>query len=133
MVKNFILANEAEQDQLDWGVINWLSRPETTGADSLAVLEVTVLPGCGHDFHKHPGQEEVIYILEGEVEQWVEQEKRILKKGDSVFIGAGVVHATFNVSDKPIKTLAILGPCVGEEGYRSVDVFQDAPWSILRS
>ena len=133
MDKKFILVNEAEQDQLDWGVINWLSRPQTTEAAHLAVLEVTVMPGHGHDFHKHPGQEEVIYILEGQAEQWVGEEKRILSKGDSVFIGADVVHATFNVSDKPFKTLAILGPCIGEEGYGVVDVSQEAPWNNLRS
>ena len=33
-------------------------------------------PGKCHDFHRHPGQEEVIYVLEGTIEQWLEQEKR---------------------------------------------------------
>jgi len=133
MEGKFIIANEAEQDQLDWGIINWLSRPATTDANSLTVLEVTVEPGCGHDFHKHPGQEEVIYILEGEVEQYIGKEKRMLKKGDTVFIGPDVIHATFNVSDKPFRTLAVLGPCVGEAGYELVEVAHEEPWASLRS
>ena len=133
MKGKFVLASKAEKDKLDWGTIKWFCRPANTGSESLTVLEATVEPGFGHDFHKHPGQEEVIYILEGEAEQYLGTEKRMLKKGDSVFIGPGVVHATFNISDKPFKSLAILGPCIGEDGYVVVDVAQEEPWASLRS
>lgn len=132
MKGKFTIAGEAEQDNLDWGIINWLSRPSTFSSKDLTVLEVTVEPGCGHDFHKHPNQEEVIYVLEGEVEQWIDTEKRTLKKGDSVFLGRGVVHATFNNSDRPFKTLALLGPCIGVEGYELVDMEKEEPWASLR-
>lgn len=132
MKGKFTIAGEAEQDNLDWGIINWLSRPSTFSSKDLTVLEVTVEPGCGHDFHKHPNQEEVIYVLEGEVEQWIDTEKRTLKKGDSVFLGRGVVHATFNNSDRPFKTLAVLGPCIGDEGYELVDMEKEEPWASLR-
>ena len=37
--------------------------------------------------------------LEGEVEQWLESEKRTLHPGDSIYIPAGVVHASFNSGD----------------------------------
>src|SRR5438105_2598022 len=90
--------------------------------------EVSLRPGGGHNFHKHPNQEEVIYVLEGEIEQWIDREKRILRPGDSAFIGADVVHASFNVGDRKAKLLAILGPCVGSEGYELVDVAGQEPW-----
>ncbi len=133
MEEKFVLANEAQQEKLDWGTIKWFSRPANTGTENLTVLEATVEPGFGHDFHRHPGQEEVIYILEGEAEQYVGKDKRLLKKGDSVFIGPDVVHATFNISDKPFKSLAILGPCIGEDGYVVVEVAHEEPWASLRS
>ena len=38
----------------------------------LVVLEVTLSPTGGHNFHKHPQQEEVIYVIEGEIEQWLD-------------------------------------------------------------
>jgi len=38
----------------------------------------------------------MIYVIEGEIEQWVDGEKRILRLGDSAFIAADVVHASFN-------------------------------------
>ena len=71
-------------------------------------------------------------MIDGEIEQWVDQEKRMLRSGDSAFIGADVVHASFNVSDRKAKLLAILGPCVGTEGYELVDVAAQEPWASLR-
>jgi quercetin dioxygenase-like cupin family protein len=128
----FVPSNEAEREQLDWGTLGWLSRPPTTQAKALTVIEVLLKPGFGHNFHKHPDQEEVIYVIEGQVEQWLETEKRVLEPGDSVFIGADVVHASFNIGDQPAKLLAILGPCVGEGGYELVEVGDQAPWNTLR-
>ncbi len=128
----FILNTEMDRDAFDWGEIAWASRPQNTGARQLAVLDVTLTPGKGHDFHRHPDQEEVIYVLAGEIEQWLEQEKKILKKGDSVFINKGIVHASFNVGNSNAHVLAILSPCVGEGGYELEDVSDQAPWNSLR-
>jgi quercetin dioxygenase-like cupin family protein len=133
MKGKFVLGNDLERVRLDWGEQGWFSTPDFTGAQSLVVVEVELFPGFGHAFHKHPRQEEVIVVLDGEVEQWLETEKRNLKPGDSVFIGADVVHATFNNSEGPVKVLAILGPSIGEEGYEVVEVFDEAPWNTLRS
>jgi quercetin dioxygenase-like cupin family protein len=110
----------------------WFSSPTASNAKDLVVLEVNLSSGGGHNFHKHPNQEEVIYVIEGEIEQWIEREKRLLKAGDSAFIGADVVHASFNVSNRQAKLLAILGPCVGPEGYELVDVAGQEPWASLR-
>ena len=132
MTGKFVPSSEAEREQLDWGGLGWLSRPTSTGASQLVVIEALLMPGFSHSFHKHPDQEEVIYLLDGQIEQWLDKESRLLQKGDSVFIGADVVHASFNVSDKPAKFLAILGPCMGEGGYESVEVFDQEPWKSLR-
>jgi len=128
----FVPGTAAKRETLDWGSLAWVSRPEGTEAEQLTVIEVTLNPDGGHNFHKHPDQEEVIYVLEGEVEQWLEQESRILRPGDSLFIKADIVHASFNHSAVPAKLLAILGPCVGEGGYVSVEVGDQEPWSTLR-
>ena len=76
-----------------------------------------------------PAQEEVIYVIEGEVEQWLDRQKRVLRSGDAVFIPAGVVHASFNVAGAKARMLAILGPCVGREnGYEVTEVADQEPW-----
>lgn len=128
----FITATAMERDHLDWGVMGWLSRPATTGAKDLVVIEVTLEPGCGHNFHKHPGQEEVIYVVAGAVEQWVGRESTTLRPGDGVFIGADMVHASFNTGSATAKLIAILGPSVGAEGYQLVEVYDQEPWASLR-
>ena len=128
----FTLSNEVEREPLAWGSLGWLSRPATTGAKELVVIEVNLTQGHGHNFHKHPDQEEVIYVVSGHVEQWLETEKRILAPGDSIFIPKDVVHASFNTFAEPLKMLAILAPCVTDAGYVSVEVGDQEPWQSLR-
>lgn len=132
MTGTFMMSTETPPETLDWGKLRWMSHPPSTGAGHLTVIEVNITPGNGHDFHKHPDQEEVIYCISGKVEQWLGEEKRIFGPGDSVFIGKDVVHASFNVGDTEAQLLAILGPCVGDEGYELVDVAGEAPWKDLR-
>lgn len=133
MSGKFVIGAEIERDSLDWGTLGWLSHPPLTGARNLTVIDVSLKPGHGHNFHKHPDQEEVIFVVEGTVEQWIDRQKRLLSPGNSAFIDAGVVHASFNVGDGAARLLAILGPCVGDVGYELVDVSDQAPWSTLRS
>ena len=132
MKGKIIQAADAEREELDWGALGWFSRPATTGAGNLVVLEVTLAPGKYHDFHKHPDQEELIYIIDGEVEQWLEKERQTLTTGGAVFIPVDTVHATFNDSRRDARCLAILSPCVGEGGYELVDVSDEEPWRSLR-
>jgi len=133
MSGKFMTAESVVRERPDWGSMGWCCRPADTGAKDLVVIEVTLAPGGGHAFHKHPKQEEVIYVMEGQVEQWLDQEKRVLKSGDAIFIPAGVVHASFNTGKVNAKMLAILGPCMGREnGYEVTEVADQAPWSGLR-
>jgi quercetin dioxygenase-like cupin family protein len=132
MERRFTIASETEPEVLDWGRLRWLCNPPSTGAKDLTVIDVTLSPGKGHNFHKHPDQEEVILCVTGSVEQWVDREKRILAPGDSAFIPAGVVHASFNVGQAEAKVVAILGPCKGAIGYEVVEMGGEAPWNTLR-
>ncbi len=128
----FVMREDAQRERLDWGTLGWLCHPPNTGADDLTILEVEIAPGGGHNFHRHPNQEEVIYVVSGEVEQWLEQEHRTLRAGDSLFIDRDIVHATFNVADGDARLLAILGPCDGPQGYVAVEMGDEEPWRSLR-
>jgi quercetin dioxygenase-like cupin family protein len=72
-------------------------------------------------------------VIDGEIEQWLSREKRTLRAGDAAFIGADVVHASFNISDGNARLLAILGPCVGTTGYELIDVADQEPWASLKT
>jgi quercetin dioxygenase-like cupin family protein len=132
MKGKFIFSADIIREQLDWGELGWITQPATVGAKHLTTIVTTVIPGKGHDFHKHPDQEETIYVLSGEVEQWLETEKQILRPGDTIFIAKNIIHASFCFGDQPAKMLVSLGPCVGEGGYEVVEVADQAPWNTLR-
>ena len=132
MPGKFTIRSEVEPETLDWGQLRWLSNPPTTGAGQLTVIDVALVPGKGHNFHKHPEQEELLLIIAGEAEQWIGEEKRILKAGDSAFVPRGVVHASYNAGEGEARIAAILGPCVGDVGYISVEMGGEAPWNTLR-
>jgi quercetin dioxygenase-like cupin family protein len=128
----FVVTGETQMATLDWGRVGWLSNPSVTGAAQLAIVEGHLFPGKGHDFHKHPGQEEMIFVVAGRIEQWIDRDKRLLGPGDAAFIPPGVVHASFNIGDDEAKLLAIFGPCVGD-GFEIIDMAAEAPWNSLRS
>ena len=119
------------RDDHDWGIFAQISGPRD-GLAGIVAIEATFLPGKCHDFHRHPGQEEVIYVVEGSIEQWLGEERLVLSAGDSVVIPESGVHASFNESDAPAKIIAILSPAVGEDGYGVEDVSADEPWASLR-
>jgi quercetin dioxygenase-like cupin family protein len=129
----FVRGSEVRTEDFDWGVIGWRCTPGGTGARQLVVLDVSIEPGQAHAFHRHPGQEEMIIVKAGTIEQWIEEEAATLGPGDSVFIDADLVHATFNDGDETAHLQVVLGPAVESEiGYGLVDVSSEAPWSTLR-
>ena len=132
MKGTFLLNQKLARDGFDWGEIAWVCRPASAEAKQLAVLDVTITPTKGHEFHKHPDQEEVIYVISGSIEQWIEEKKQVLNPGDAVFIPANMVHASFALGDQDAHLLAIMGPSVGDGGYVMEDVSKEARWSGLR-
>jgi quercetin dioxygenase-like cupin family protein len=131
---SFVLASDTGPEALDWGTRRWVSRPSLTEADDVLVVEVTLEPGAGHTFHRHPRQEEVVFVMQGEIEQYIETERRILHAGDAAFVKRGVVHASFNCGQTVARLLAIVAPCkgIGDDGYELIEVADQAPWNMLR-
>jgi len=127
----FVTAANLVTDQLPWGPHEWLVRPDLVEAEKLLLVRVLMPPGQGHAFHCHPAMEEIIYIVSGQAEQWVEQEKRLLGPGDVAHIPQNLVHGTFNAGAEPLTFLAILSPAKFE-GPALIDVSQDEPWKSLR-
>ncbi len=128
----FVKQAEMTTDTVDWGTIGWRCRPANTGSKTFVVMDVELEPGFGHDFHKHPQQDELITVLAGTIEQWIEQDKTILQAGDSVYLDKDVVHASFNVGDVTARLMVVLAPSIGEEGYELVDVASEEPWASAR-
>ena len=131
-MSTFVKQGDVEQDEFDWGTIGWRCRPANTGSKQLVVMDVTLEPGEGHDFHRHPGQEEMIIVKAGRVTQYLERESTQLGVGDSVYIDEDVVHASFNEGDETAHLQVVIGPSLGDDGYGLVDVSGEEPWASLR-
>ena len=131
-MSEFVTQGDVRQEQFDWGVIGWRLVP-AHGSKHLVVMDVTLEPGGGHDFHRHPGQEEVIIVKRGTITQYLEQESTTLGPDDSVFIEENLVHASFNEGDETALLQVIIAPSLREgTGYGLVDVSDEEPWASLR-
>ncbi len=132
-MSTFIQLDDVRREQFDWGVIGWRLVP-THGANHLVVMDVELQPGGGHDFHRHPGQEEMIIVKEGAITQFVGEESRSLTAGDSAFVPEGVVHASFNDSEQTAYLQVVISPSLGgETGYGLEEVADQEPWASLRA
>ncbi len=127
----FVGSAELVSEPSPWGPHEWLSRPGLTAAEELLLVRVRMPPGRAHQFHRHPALEEIIYILSGRAEQWVDRERRLLGPGDTAHIPRDVVHGTYNAGAEPLVFLAILSPA-RFEGPALVDVHSEEPWRSLR-
>jgi quercetin dioxygenase-like cupin family protein len=127
----FRLAQDVETQDVGIATIRWVSHPASTAAAQMTFVEAVFAPGQGHSFHKHPDQEEVVYVVSGQIEQWVGRERRILGPGDAAFMPAGTVHASFNAADGESRLIAVFGPCVGA-GFETTEMAGEAPWNALR-
>ena len=130
-LSHFVTKDRAQVEVLPWGPHHWLCKPGLVDNDRLALVRVHMPPGTGHAFHRHPTLEEIIYIVEGRAEQWVDQTRQVLEAGEMAHIPVNMVHGTYNPFDEPMVFLAILSP--GQlDGPPPVDVSHEEPWCSLR-
>lgn len=106
----------------------WYFNAEISKQAGTCLVKVVMPKGGMHNFHRHPEMNEILYILKGTAEQWVEDEKQILKPGDSVYINPNIVHATFNAGEDELEFLAILAPSGGWEAG-TIDEYENLPYS----
>ena len=127
----FVGSGEAQVESSPWGPHEWLSRPGLTAAEELLMVRVLMPAGTAHQFHRHPEMEEIIYVISGTAEQWVDREKRTLRAGEMAHIPKDVVHGTYNAGDDTLVFLAILSPATFS-GPALIQVEHEEPCRSLR-
>jgi len=127
----FITEREVQTEELPWGPHEWLCRPGLTEAEDLLLVRVHMPPGKGHAFHRHPAMEEIIYVISGTAEQWVDRKVHLLGPGEIAHIPRDVVHGTYNAGGETLIFLAILSPATFS-GPALVDVAYEEPWRSLK-
>ncbi|MHC4399269.1 MAG: cupin domain-containing protein [Planctomycetota bacterium] len=130
-VLRFVTRKEIEVEEYPHCTCEWLCRVGLVEASQLQLVRAVMPPGKAHEFHLHPECEEILYILEGEAEQWVDRERKTLGPGEAAHVPKGVVHATYNRADRPLVFLAMLSPAT-RQAPECVDVYDEEPWCSLR-
>jgi quercetin dioxygenase-like cupin family protein len=89
-----------------------------TGDDTkhTSMFEWTIPPGFSTGLHVHRVQEETFYVLEGECDWLVGDERVHATPGTYLFLPPGVPHNIANASDKPARVLMTVSP-PGHEHY----------------
>lgn len=117
-----LLVRDEDRELEIWrdGVSTRMFVSAATGASQLTVFEQWCAPSRGAPDHVH-AVEEVLRVLNGVAEIWVDAERRTVKPGGSVIIPAGVRHGFENVGSGPLHTLAILAEPIFEVHYVESD------------
>jgi quercetin dioxygenase-like cupin family protein len=89
-----------------------------TGSDTkhTSMFEWTIPPGFSTGLHVHRVQEETFYVLEGECDWQVGNERVRATPGTYLFLPPGVPHNIGNASDKIARVLMTVSP-PGHERY----------------
>jgi len=127
----FVSLDQAEVEKLPGKTHYWHCRPGMVRETNLMFVRAQLPPGQAHAFHFHPKMEEILYLLSGTAEQWVVEENRVMKPGDSLYLPAGVVHGTYNTGREVLDFLAVLSPA-NSDGPATVEVSDREPWKSLR-
>ena len=122
---------ETEVERLPGKTHFWHCKPGMVKETNLMFVRAQLPPGEAHRFHYHPHMEEILYILAGAAEQWIEGEMRLMDAGDSIYIPAGMIHATYNAGSRTLDFLAMLSPAQ-TPAPPTIEVADQEPWRSLR-
>ncbi len=89
-----------------------------TGKDTryTSMFEWTIAPGFSTGLHVHRVQEETFYVLQGECDWQVGDERVLAEPGTFLFLPPGVPHNISNATDKIARVLMTVSP-PGHERY----------------
>jgi mannose-6-phosphate isomerase-like protein (cupin superfamily) len=79
-------------------------------ATSFAVGNVTLEPNGGQVPWHNQDQEEVYFIVEGQGEMCLGDERRVLTTGQAAYIPPRVFHQLTNIGDQPLRMIYVYGP-----------------------
>lgn len=113
-----LIARNHDREVECWrdGVETRVYASAANGSRQLAVFEQVCAPGVGAPAHVHV-VEEVLRVIEGTAEVFVDDERATLAPGDAITISAGAVHGFTNTGPTALRVLAILAAPIFEAHY----------------
>jgi quercetin dioxygenase-like cupin family protein len=83
------------------------------GATQLCIFEQWIAPGNGAPTHSHP-VEEVLTVLDGEAEMWLDEARMVVLAGQSLIVPAHRSHGFRNSGTTTLHIHAVLASAVFE-------------------
>jgi mannose-6-phosphate isomerase-like protein (cupin superfamily) len=108
--------------------LRWVITQETVGAKDMSIAIMRCHPrAVVKPLHSHNDIEEVIYIVEGRGQVWIDGEFVDFVKGDSVFFPANSKHQVRNTGDETLVTVSIFSAPTSPDKYISYpeSMFED--------
>jgi quercetin dioxygenase-like cupin family protein len=117
-VRDMQIVDHERQPSEEWrpGVMTRMRISAVTGAVQLCLFEQWCEPGKGAPTHLH-AVEEVLTVLQGEAEVWIENERSAMKAGQSVIVPAGRKHGFRNTGSHTLHVQATLAAPVFEASF----------------
>ncbi len=107
----------AHDDQLreEWraGVETRMLVSARNGATQLCIFEQWLVPAAGTPPHRHP-VEEVLTVVAGEAEMWIDENHAVLTGGQSLIVPAHRKHGFRNVGSVTLHMHAVLASSIFE-------------------
>ena len=92
-------------NEFPWGIIEWLANDDVGNSRELSLARMTLPPGNSTDTHIHANCEESIYVVRGEVECRIGEERVRMSPGGQSVVPRGAVHGIRNVGDAPAEII----------------------------
>ena len=121
---SFFVRDVGEGDTYEFGGATFTVK--ASGADTegrVGVMEQSGPPGLEVPPHTHDGEDEMFYVLDGELRGFCGDERFTASAGAFLFLPRDVEHGFEVVGDRPARALTIVGPArfdalVAEQGRR---------------
>jgi len=110
---------DVEEKKIPGRFIRWIADEKTIQPQYLSSCVIRVLPGeTVQPAHSHPEGEELIYVVSGTGQAWVDGEIQPMRTGTAVLFEQGQVHMIRNVGDEEMKVVCFFAPPTGLDNYK---------------
>jgi mannose-6-phosphate isomerase-like protein (cupin superfamily) len=123
------VVRKADKSEASWrpgkrGILH--AAASVGGTEKLIVNESWNDPGVGAPVHVHPdGLEEILIVVEGTAEMWIDGETSILEAGDSVILRPYTHHGYKNVGEGTLHVIGVFSSAVAPT------IFDDDPDNVV--
>ena len=111
--------DDIEEKMIPGRFIRWIADEKSMQPKYCSSCIIRVLPGeTVQPAHAHAEGEELIYLLSGKGEAWVDGEIRSMQTGSAVLFEQNAVHMIRNVGDEEMKVVCFFAPPTDLASYK---------------